>query len=468
MGFLIIYYFLKVLFRFSIGSFYSKIIVKGAKNLSKGKPVIIAMNHPNAFMDPISFADNVEMPMRYLARGDAFKKGLAPVLRAVGIIPIYRLSDVGREGVLKNDETFKEVSIQLKKRNHVIIFPEGLCVQERRLRNLKKGLAARMVLGAMADSHDEEIVIVPVGMNYQNHPGKFRHKLFMNIGEPIAVKDYFAAYQENNVKTVNRLTAVIQDAMKKTLVHIAHPDNDQLVEEIEEVFLEQSLIEKGIDRKNLEQRHELSVKIANAVNTASVDAPEKISSLKPEIHSYLQKVEKSGVRDKLISEQYKSYSSLASLLMRSLMFVIGIPIWICGLITNYIPYYISWKLGKKLTRRGKEWYAAVSMLIGSFLFPIYYIIETLVVWFIFHDLKIVGAFVALTFFSGWFSMHFSPFRKKLAGSWRMYSIRKNKTLYSSLVEERKKIVQEIRSLLSASGVPVSTTQTDSSSTQSQQ
>ncbi|MBC7863155.1 MAG: 1-acyl-sn-glycerol-3-phosphate acyltransferase, partial [Bacteroidia bacterium] len=134
----------------AVGTYYKRIQFRNKAVIFPDRPVIIAMNHPNSFMDPIAFSSQCIRKMFYLARGDSFKKGIGWALEGVGIIPIYRMSDAGRDGVKKNDESFEAVSRHLAKNHSVIIFPEGLCIQERRLRNLKKG-CARIVFYSMEE-----------------------------------------------------------------------------------------------------------------------------------------------------------------------------------------------------------------------------------------------------------------------------------------------------------------------------
>lgn len=185
---------------FVIAIFFKRTKVSNIKNIQVKGPVILAMNHPNAFMDPSAFSALVYPPrVRYLARGDAFKKGVVTwLLQSLGIIPIFRIQDGGKEGLKKNDETYNIVNRLLRNNKKIIIYAEGLCIQERRLRPLKKGVP-RMIFGAMVDQNLKNLTVVPVGVNYSN-PSQFRGDLFFNIGEPILVNDYLEAYKEAPAK----------------------------------------------------------------------------------------------------------------------------------------------------------------------------------------------------------------------------------------------------------------------------
>ena len=102
-----LWHLLKYYLCFVIVVFFKRNKISNIKNIQVKGPVILAMNHPNAFMDPVAFSALAYPPrVRYLARGDAFKKGVITwILESFGIIPIFRIQDGRKEGLLKNDET---------------------------------------------------------------------------------------------------------------------------------------------------------------------------------------------------------------------------------------------------------------------------------------------------------------------------------------------------------------------------
>ena len=116
----------------------SKTVVNFNTNTSYNYPKIIGANHPNSFFDAIVIAVNYPKPIYFLARGDAFNSPLiAKFLTALHLIPIYRLTE-GKKNLGKNEDTFKRCIELLKQNQTILIFSEGLCVNEWRLRPLKK------------------------------------------------------------------------------------------------------------------------------------------------------------------------------------------------------------------------------------------------------------------------------------------------------------------------------------------
>lgn len=143
-----------------------KTVVNFSSNTTFTTPKIIASNHPNSFFDAICIAVLYPKPIYFLARGDAFKKPMvAKILNALHLIPIYRLSE-GKSNLSKNEDTFKRCLELLHQNQTILIFSEGLCVNEWKLRSLKKG-TARLALMALKDGITN-LKIQPTNVNYSS------------------------------------------------------------------------------------------------------------------------------------------------------------------------------------------------------------------------------------------------------------------------------------------------------------
>ena len=157
---------LKQFIRLALLFYTKKVSVHFDKETSFNSPKIIACNHPNSFFDAIIIAIYYPKPIYFLARGDAFKKPLiAKILKTIHLIPIYRISE-GRSHLSKNDDTFKKCISLLKNKETILIFSEGVCVNEWKLRSLKKG-TARLTLMAK-EFGIENLTIQPTNINYSS------------------------------------------------------------------------------------------------------------------------------------------------------------------------------------------------------------------------------------------------------------------------------------------------------------
>ena len=428
---------IKIWISFLVPTFYKRIQAKNIKNIVVRGPVIIAMNHPNAFTDPvlINFLTH-PTNLKYLARGDAFKPGIVSwLLEQIGIVPIFRIQDGGKEGLKKNNDSYKRVNQLLKKNNKLIIFAEGLCVQERRLRPLKKGVP-RMVFGAYDFLQNENLTVVPVGINYSN-PNKFRSTIFYNVGQPILVKDFMEDYNQNPARTYNKFIQVLEPKMKALITHINNKEYDDVVLNVEELCKKDMLSQQHLNYKNLEHDFIITQQITQKVNEAEVNNKSILDGFKNKSNNYFNQLKKYGLKDWLINpNQNKSVTTLF-LILRILALLIFSPIYLVGLLGNYLPFFLTQFITKKIVKKGKEFYSSVIIASSTILFLINYLL-----WFfisyafsstVFYPL-IICLILALC---AWFSLYYHPFYKKTMG---MAIILKNKTLKSSLLQSRNELL----------------------------
>ncbi len=434
----------------AIRVFYKKIQIKNFKNLPVRGGVLICSNHVNAFMDPVSIQLHTSRQLFSLARGDAFNKPfLRWLLTQWKLIPIYRLSE-GAENLKKNDTTFLLSQEVLTNGNPLIIYPEAICIQERRIRKLKKG-AARIAFGVEEQGDfKEDLLILPVGLNYSN-PKKFRSNLFINFGKPIHTSDYIDLYKEDKVRAINRLTLAIEQAMKELVVHIEHKDNDELVEKLFEVYKPELLAEPGLDPDNLEDDFKESRRIADAVNQLYIFEPQKLETIRQKLFGYILELKEYDLRDNLLTDQAIQNLNRSRIMADYIKIAFGMFVFLPGLVMNYVPYKIAYTAADKLAKE-VEFHASINMTIGWFSWIAWYLLELLLIAIFFRSWLLLGICALLVPLSGIYALNFYPFFKKCKRrrkllKWSLV----NKTGFENLTKERKELIQFIRlNLLSPS------------------
>lgn len=427
-----IWHLIKYWITFVLPGFYKRIQGKNVHFLKGKGPAIIAMNHPNAFTDPILFT-YVAYPVRtyYLARGDAFKPGLiAWLLEKIGIVPIFRIQDGGKEGLKKNDAAYRRVNHLLKKKGKIIVFAEGLCVQERRLRPLKKGVS-RMIFGAYEAINNDQLVVIPVGVNY-NQPDKFRSNAFYNVGEPIPVKEFMPLFHENPAKANNAFLQALEPKLKALVTHINDKNYDQVVYRLEMMCKKNLIKEKGLNYRNLIHDFEVMTEITEKVNKAVIENKKVVDEFKSRSADYFTAIKKNGLRDWLIDPLQNKQVNPRSLFFRIVLLIPGSPLFAVAMLGNYIPFKISDKLTRKIAKN-KEFYSSMFIGISMILFTVNY----LLVYFITHlffgtFFWPLGITIAIML-CGYFALYYYPFLQKTRGISR---ILKNKTLADQLLQER--------------------------------
>ncbi len=201
--------------------FFRQFRVTGLENIPKDMPVIFAVNHQSAFLDPILIGISCGRKPWYLTRSGVFKNRVVRfLLHAIHMLPVFR----NRDGVNVKDanrSTFDMCRRILAGNGSILIFPEGNHGMLKHLRiPLRKGFAriALETLARMPETSD--IAIVPVGINYE-HPTRFRTDVLVRYGRPLLASDALASYRENASEGLRALTAQLEKRMEFEMINIS-------------------------------------------------------------------------------------------------------------------------------------------------------------------------------------------------------------------------------------------------------
>ena len=181
-----LYSVLKVIVRMAARIFCRKIIINRPELLKEKGPMILACSHPNSFLDAVLMDILFEKPIWSLTRGDAFlNKRITKLFYKLKMLPVYRPSE-GVENLSENYKTFDSCIDLFKQGEIVLIFSEGICVNEWHLRPLKKGTAR---LAYKCQQENIPLKILPVGINYSSFK-RFGKNLFVNFGTVFTANDF--------------------------------------------------------------------------------------------------------------------------------------------------------------------------------------------------------------------------------------------------------------------------------------
>ena len=209
--------------------FFRRIELAGIEHVRQSAPVIFAVNHPNALIDPLFLLSFAPRPVSFLAKAPLFRMPLVGrVARAFDSIPVYRRQDnVSTAG---NRETFARAREVLQRGGAIAIFPEGTTHSDPRLRELKTG-AARIALGASI-----RVSIVPTGL-YYTAKQTFRSSALAYFGSPIIVDpEPVDANGEPRQESVEKLTDAIERALADVTLQADSHAALELIARAERIF----------------------------------------------------------------------------------------------------------------------------------------------------------------------------------------------------------------------------------------
>lgn len=217
--------------RLALTIFYRKRIFTGWDQVPATGPVIFACNHPNSFLDAMIVGAFIKRETHFLARSDVFNTPLKLwILSQFKLMPIYRLSE-GKEDLGKNKDTFEKCHAIFRKGGAVLMFSEGICVQEMRLRPLKKG-TARIAMEYSKDG--SPLTIIPTGLNYLK-PMQFREDLLIQMDAPFNAADFAADYNENPSKGIQSFNKRLVEGFQNSVIDIRDKKNEKAIQQLVEI-----------------------------------------------------------------------------------------------------------------------------------------------------------------------------------------------------------------------------------------
>ncbi len=215
-----LYRLLKIVVWLAMKIFCRKIIVNNRAMLKKTGPLLLASNHPNSFLDAVILDILFQKPVWSLTRGDVFRRPLIrKLLSALNMFPVYRVTE-GVENININYATFEKCKDIFRKQGIVLIFSEGKCINEWRLRPLKKG-TARLAINSWEENIPLEVL--PVGINYSAFH-RFGKNVMINFGTIISGEDIprnlseGMRYQAFNNALQQQLNSLVYEIAKENKV----------------------------------------------------------------------------------------------------------------------------------------------------------------------------------------------------------------------------------------------------------
>lgn len=341
--------------------YFRKLYLSHLENVPLDKPVVLATNHPTAFIEPCIMACWLAKPLSFLARGDLYLEN--PFIRKLydwyHLIPVFRIVDAGYSNVRNNYHSFERCLDALSQNRMVMILAEGRVKHEKRLRPVVKG-TARIVFSMLEKYGDQDVHVIPVGVTYSN-PDEFRSIAMLDFGPPIKATEYTERYRENPAKAITELTQELAIRIRSRMVHIERVEDEDLVEHLLE-----------LNRNNFPERllpivehtdEPLQREIAIAEGINRMNGPDK-DALRQRVEHYFDLLEQHKVTDfGLLNRHFYKASTTLLAILGWLPFALGYAL-------NYLPLKAGRLLAEKLAP-SIEFTASMAGVFGSIFWMIY-------------------------------------------------------------------------------------------------
>ena len=439
-----LYNFLKIIFKLALRVFFKEYKVINKTEIPSDGPLIVVSNHPSTFMDPIIVASLLKQDARFIAKGTLFNSvfkdwAMRNIMKA---IPVYRKQDnPGKQ--LNNDAIFEQCFLFLEGKGTLIIFPEGTSINERKLRDIKTG-TARIALGAEARNNFElGTKILSIGINYSDAP-IFRSDVWINVEELIHVSDYKEEYAKDNRQAVRLLTEKIRSNLERNLIITDDKQEDQFIQNVEIIYKNELVAHLNLDPK----LHGFTITKGIEEAVTHFEAMDKnwVKNLQQKVADYMLRLKNNKLEDRFLArDTSKEKSVFADSILRVFFLVLGFPFYLYGLITHFIPYYLSGRIAEELTN-DEEYLGPIKMTAGIFIYAIFY---GIMIYLFGHyiakgDWWWTICFVISLPIAGFFAMLYYQRLQNLKIHWRLISIfYKEPDLMGELFTARKSIIKDL-------------------------
>lgn len=343
----------------AMSGWFRKLYIVHDAPVPKNVPVIYASTHPNSVIDYLPAPYAQKHVVKVLVRGDVFEnKYLDKIFRFLWMLPVYRFRD-GYSSLNKNEQSFRACYQAFDENAHVLIFSEGICIQEKTLQPLKKG-TARLALDYLFKHGGEEIFVVPTTSNY-THYRTFRASMTTFFGTPIKASDYRELYEQNANKAYEKLTTDITETLRENFIEEKNYHDHSWTEKALEALRLGRLDQRKpwiIDDRSYFDEEKALVKV---LNEKGEDA------LSEQFKSLATKLDLSHKHEGLLTTKYGSDVYLVQTIILAPVFLI------IGLL-HALPYFaVQWILKNKI--KDKIFHDTITVF-GSGTF---YLLQTIIV-----------------------------------------------------------------------------------------
>lgn len=382
--------------RFAYWLTHKKIVVTGLENIPMDKPVIFAVNHQNALMDPMALVCTNKLQTIWLTRADVFKgKAAIAFLKFLKMIPVYRIRD-GKENLANNEQIFNLVTEAFESGQSAALFPEAAHSGKRQMLSHKKAIP-RIALEAEAKNDFKlQLKLVPVGIFY-DHYWKLNRTVIVQYGEPIDLDAYKDRYAENQQNSMLVLRDEIYGKLAPLTLQINSTGHYALYEDIRMIAGKEFAKRKRLSKNPVLQLFKSEQELIARVEALEKADPGKFLLIKDEVNAYVRTLKKTGVTDDHVRMAYET--SLLSFLFRMAASLLTFPLFAAGFLFSAIPYYIP-RLFITPKLKDKAFVSSFHFALGLVLYPLFYLAESILTGLLTGSVPIAAAAMVAMPFAG--------------------------------------------------------------------
>ena len=426
------------------GLYFKKEHVIGLENVPvNGTPTVIVSNHQNCLNAPLCVCLQLtDRRMNFLARANVFNNPIFnKALRAMGLLPAYRMGYEGLSHVRKNSETFEDAGKALMDGETVMLYPEGGHQDKRWLGTFKLGYLRIAFAAAEKMNWEEDVMILPSCNHYSNY-FHARTEMVIKFGKPISLKPYYERYKEEPRATMMEINNIVHSEIKEMMLHIDDIEHyDQIDWLRENEYGKKYAREHGFKKNYLPSRLLSDQKLVNALQKAYEEHPEEMEGVYKDVTTVMNGIKELNIRDWLFRHNPRA----EAVIMRALGLILLLPLFIVSIIPTALLFIVPEIFLKKMIK-DQMFVSTFRLAVSALLtIPVCVLVPVIFLWIYLNFWWALGYFVAFPFM---FLLAWNYMRlfMQFLGTCN-FRLRKNRRKIKEIRKLRKSIFERLDSML---------------------
>ena len=361
------------------GLYFRKEYVEGMENVPEnGTPLVVVSNHQNCLNDPLCVCLKLnDRRMNFLARANVFKNSLFnKALRAMGLLPAYRMGYEGLAEISKNHETLDTAAEALTNGETVMLYPEGGHQNKRWLDKFKLGYLRMAFAAAEKMNFEHDVKILPSCNHYSNY-FHARTDMMVKFGEPISLMPYYERYKAAPRKTMLEINRIVRDKIEQMMLHIEDLENYNQIDFLRQNEYGKNYAEKiGLNPDHLPSRLKSDKKFVKLIQKISGKYRQEMNKVYEDIAELMNGYGQLNLRDWL----FEKNPSLSEVSLYAIGLLLALPLFIVSLIPT-LPMFIVPKIFLKMLIKDRMFTSSFNIGVSVFVtVPICLIIPAILLW----------------------------------------------------------------------------------------
>ena len=426
------------------GLYFKKEHILGLENVPvNGTPTVIVSNHQNCLNDPLCVCLQLtDRRMNFLARANVFNNPIFnKALRAMGLLPAYRMGYEGLAHVRKNSETFEDAGKALMDGETVMLYPEGGHQDKRWLGSFKLGYLRIAFAAAEKMDFKEDVMILPSCNHYSNY-FHARTEMLIKFGKPISLKPYYERYKEEPRATMMEINALVHTTIKEMMLHIDDIGHYEQIDWLRENEYGKTYARRhGFKKNYLPSRLLSDQSLVNDLQKATEAKPEEMESIYNDISTLIEGIKSLNIRDWL----FRHNPHFEAVLLRGLGLLFLLPFFAVSIIPTALLFIVP-EIFLKIMIKDQMFVSTFRLAVSALItIPICLFVPVIVLWATIGFWWALGYFVAFPFM---FLLAWNYMRlfMKFVGTWNFISP-KNRKKIRELRKLRKSIFKRLDDII---------------------